>query len=484
MQDDWRVRRNFSLSYGLRYEGESILDDKDNWGPRVAFAWNPFPKEEKTVVRFGAGIFYNRVLLGTVDAYTGDLSALRFDSGSLNVPAGVTVVAATVRDFLSTQFPNPLTLDTVIPVNATNSYPVRQLARRSSVFLSLSPDLVVPESYQFNAGFEREVRRGLVFEVNVTYNKAVHLWRESTPNAAILPPGTPDRNNDGQSTVTDYLLGVTTGPNRFYEGSYSDTVGVHVSNSDAAAACTTASNPCWVNVNSSNTYRTPGSTSTTTCSTTSLTNSPGCRAFSIFNNATFRPLFNEVGVAQVEVVSPVGNSEYLGAIFELRTRYKRFKNGFGGSMRAVYTLSKLMDDGIVNTSDATLPFDFAREWSRSLSDRRHRVAISGTFDMPKWFGGLRFSPLLRLGSSAPFNLSAGGIDRNLDDVSNDRPNFTGNVDDIQWRVFQSQPFQQALANQFALAPIGSPGNLPRNAGHGPKQFLFDLIVRCEFKFGM
>ena len=483
MQDDWRVRRNFSLSYGLRYEGESILDDKDNWGPRVAFAWNPFPKEEKTVVRFGAGIFYNRVLLRTVDDYTGDLSALRFDSGSLNVPAGVTVVAATVRDFLSTQFPNPLTLDTVIPVNATNSYPVRQLARRSSVFRSLSPDLVVPESYQFNAGFEREVRRGLVFEVNVTYNKAVHLWRESTPNAPILPPGTPDRNNDGQSTLTDYLLGVTTGPNRFYEGSYSDTVGVHVSNSDAAAACTTASNPCWVNVNSSNTYRTPGSTSTTTCSTTSITNSPGCRAFSIFNNATFRPLFNEVGVAQVEVVSPVGNSEYLGAIFELRTRYKRFKNGFGGSMRAVYTLSKLMDDGIVNTSDATLPFDFAREWSRSLSDRRHRVAISGTFDMPKWFGGLRFSPLLRLGSSAPFNLSAGGIDRNLDDVSNDRPNFTGNVDDIQWRVFQSQPFPQALANQFALAPIGSPGNLPRNAGHGPKQFLFDLSVSREFKFG-
>jgi hypothetical protein len=33
-----------------------------------------------------------------------------------------------------------------------------------------------------------------------------------------------------------------------------------------------------------------------------------------------------------------------------------------------------------------------------------------------------------------------------------------------------------------LAPLGSPGNLPRNAGNGPSQFIFNLNVTREFKF--
>jgi hypothetical protein len=485
-QDDWRARKNLTISYGLRYERETVLDDTNNWGPRFAVAWNPFPKEEKTVIRFGAGIFYNRVLLRTIDDYTSDSASLRLNTSSvanLNVPAGVTVDLATIRNFLSTQFPKSLTADTLIPVNATQSFTAGQLAKPQSVFRSLSPDLVIPESYQFNIGFERELSKVIVFETNVTYNKTVHLWRETNPNAPILPSGTPDRNNDGQTTLTDYLLGITTGPNRFYQGSYSDSVGVHISNSDAAAACTTSSAVCWVNVNSNNTYRTPGSTTNSSCSTTSITNSPGCRAFSIFNNATFRPRFNEVGDTQLEEVGPLGNSEYLGAIFELRTRYRRFSNGFGGSMRFVYTLSKLMDDGIVNTSDPSMPGDFSRDWSRSLADRRHRIAISGTFDLPKWLGAIRLSPLFRYGSSAPFNLSAGGVDRNLDDLSNDRPSFDGDLTALNWRVFQSVPFPTITANQLHLAPLGSPGNLPRNAGNGPELYIFDLSIGREFKFG-
>ena len=185
---------------------------------------------------------------------------------------------------------------------------------------------------------------------------------------------------------------------------------------------------------------------------------------------------------QQEQVSSIGNSEYIGAVFELRTRFRKLGHGFRGSMRLAYTLSRLMDDGIVNTSDPTLPGDFNREWSRSLADRTHRIAWTATIDTPKWFGRLRFSPIFRYGSSAPYNLSAGGIDRNLDDLSNDRPNFTGSTKDITWRIIDS-PYPQALADRFSLAPIGSPGNLPRNAGHGPALYQFNLNVTREFKFG-
>ena len=47
--------------------------------------------------------------------------------------------------------------------------------------------------------------------------------------------------------------------------------------------------------------------------------------------------------------------------------------------------------------------------------------------MPKFLGKLRFAPFVRLASSAPFNLGLGGADRNLDDVGNDRPNFSGEL---------------------------------------------------------
>lgn len=478
VQNDWRVLPNLTLTAGLRYERETVLDDKNNWGPRFAVAWNPFKKSAKTVIRFGGGMFYNRVLLRTVDDYTADSQSLRLDTNSLNTTG---VDLPTVRTFLGTQFPHGLTLDTVMPVNSTTSYTVRQLSRPATVFRSLSPDLVIPESYQFNVGFEREIAKRWVFETNVTYNKAVHLWRETNPNAPVLPGGLTDLNHDGQLTFTDYLLGITTGPNRFYEGSFGDSspliptgsgAGTHTSPSDNAANCSSSTPVCYVNVNSAS------SNSSTSCSPTTTTNTPVCRAFAAVN--PLRSRFSSVGAVQLEEVAPIGNSRYIGAVFELRSRRQKFSGGFSGSMRFDYTLSRLMDDGIVNTSDPTLPGDFSREWSRSLADRTHRIAITATFDTPWWLGKLRFSPLFRWGSGSPFNVSSGGIDRSLDDISNDRPNYSGNLSEIDWRKFGS-PFPQTLADKFTLAPIGSPGSLPRNAGHGPQLFQFNLNVTREFK---
>lgn len=463
-QDEWRVKPNITLNYGLRYENELVIADHNNLGPRFSAAWNPIPKDKKTVIRFGGGIFYNRVLLRTIDDFTAGSQEYYFDSRRLS-----TAQQAAARPFLSSFFPNPrpLTLDTQIPVDsAGTTRSVRELALSGQAFRSFEPDIKIPESYQLNAGFEREVSKGVVLEMNLTWNKTVHLWREYNPNAPVLPPGTPDRDADGRITFTDYLLGVTTGPNRFELGSPTDTVGHRVSG--GTAACTTSTPVCIVNLNTRN---------NTDCFSA---NSAICRAFSAINH--LRPFASQGIFGQLERVASIGNSRYLGATFELRNRYRKLGYGFAGSARFVYTLSSLKDDGIVNTSSAAIPGDFSREWSRSLLDRRHRIAFSGTFDLPVWLGKLRLSPLFRFGSSAPFNISIGGNDRNLDDVNNDRPNFNGNTDSIVWRKFGT-PFPDVLANQFSLAPIGSPGNLPRNAGKGPKLYIFDLNITRQFKFG-
>ena len=57
---------------------------------------------------------------------------------------------------------------------------------------SVDPDLKIPESYQFNIGFEREIGKGLVFEANYTWNRTTRLWREFNINVPVVPSGFSD----------------------------------------------------------------------------------------------------------------------------------------------------------------------------------------------------------------------------------------------------------------------------------------------------
>lgn len=60
-QDEWRLRPNFNLYLGLRYETQTNINDKANFAPRLAFAWVPkFGNNRSTTIRGGVGIYYER----------------------------------------------------------------------------------------------------------------------------------------------------------------------------------------------------------------------------------------------------------------------------------------------------------------------------------------------------------------------------------------------------------------------------------------
>jgi hypothetical protein len=62
-QDDWRLRPNITLSYGLRFETQNNFGDHADVAPRLGLAWGiggSGKNSPKTVLRVGSGMFYDR----------------------------------------------------------------------------------------------------------------------------------------------------------------------------------------------------------------------------------------------------------------------------------------------------------------------------------------------------------------------------------------------------------------------------------------
>ena len=490
LNDEFKIRSNLTLSYGVRYEKETAIADNNNLGPRVGLAWDPF-KKGKGVIRVGGGIFYNRALLRTIADYAQNSTAglAQFDTNAVTTTNGA---QANVLLRIAQQFPNgyatPQALRNLVSTVNCGTAAAPVACAPTTGFLvntgsggnplrTVDPNLKIPESYQFNVGFEREIAKGLVFEANYTVNKTVRLWRDINANAPVLPAGYAD--------FTAYLLANSFtirngGPTTTGSRTYTFALGSTTDASGISTGCSTTTNSnCVINLNTYN-------SSTTTPTATTLASgggggsvgSPVGIAVAAINRFRPDPTIND----EKSRISSVGKSFYQGLILELRSRFKKLDYGFGTTFRAAYTLSSFKDDGLNNTSNAEVNGDFLGEFTRNNQDRRHRFALSGTLDTPNWLGELKLSPLFRFGSSAPFNFGI-GYDRNLDDLSTDRLNYSGDINDIVYRD-PGSPIPTDLLARFSLQPIGSRGgNLRRNAGTGPSFFTFDMNVTRTFKLG-
>jgi Carboxypeptidase regulatory-like domain len=68
VEDDWKIRPNITLSYGLRFESQDDINNHANWAPRLGFAWGigGGKTAPKMVLRAGYGIFYDRVAVADI----------------------------------------------------------------------------------------------------------------------------------------------------------------------------------------------------------------------------------------------------------------------------------------------------------------------------------------------------------------------------------------------------------------------------------
>ncbi|HEU4766171.1 MAG TPA: TonB-dependent receptor [Pyrinomonadaceae bacterium] len=455
VQDEWQVLPQLLVSYGLRYERESILRDPNNFGPRFSLAYSPL-ESGRLVLRFGGGMFFNRPLLRTIDDFTLGRQQLFFDTNLLQDPlTGKLMTAEQRRAFIAAnlRFPETLTVDSDL---------IRKFGSLNTDFSRrLDTKLRIPESYQINAGVERDLGRGYSLETNFSFTRGIHLWREFNANAPVLPAGYANFSAFLSSREFANAVNAVTGVRplhntstagefvRFVFGSMDQGAVTRVTESGVPVSL--------VNLN------VPSSTTAIDVALAALND--------------LRP---DPSRGEVEQLISAGNSFYRAVTVELRKRFNSSQGSF--TFRAGYTLSSLVDDGVVNTSDALVPGDFRAERARSLLDRRHRFVFSGTFNLPRFLGEVQLSPVMRVASGAPFNISLGGTDRNLDDVSNDRPNFSGDTSLLRWR-HPDQPGDPSLLNSFTVPTIGQSGNLPRNAGIGPGLFVFDLNLTRDFHFG-
>jgi carboxypeptidase family protein len=160
IQDDWRLRPNFTLSLGLRYENQSNIDSNVNFGPRLGFAWSPGGQQSKTVIRGGYGVFYERVN-----------ENLTMTAERLN---GVNQQQFTVQnpDF----FPLIPTADQLV-----------QFAVPGSVY-RLEQGLEAPYTLQSVISVERQLPHNLTIATSYINIRTLHVLRTRPLNAPL--PGT------------------------------------------------------------------------------------------------------------------------------------------------------------------------------------------------------------------------------------------------------------------------------------------------------
>jgi hypothetical protein len=192
VQDDYRLAKNFTISYGARHELQNHVNGKFNVAPRLGFVYSP-KKNGSITLRGGAGIFYDWFTAQTYE------QTLRVDGQRQ-------------RDLVVVNpgYPNPLAggSQTILP-------PSR---------IQTDPDLQVPYIIQASLGVETNPWKLFRLTTNYQYQRGVHLLHGRNLNAPVPGFGRPNpavgniTNIESSAYLSSHRLMVSVGPAKFVQG--------------------------------------------------------------------------------------------------------------------------------------------------------------------------------------------------------------------------------------------------------------------------
>ena len=193
-EDSWGVLPNLTLNLGIRYEIDfrkpPMPTDKNNIGPRVGFAWDPF-NDRKTSVRGAYGIFYAPTYY-----------QIDWVASALNEIDGRRQIA---QLFTTIQTPGPLAAHNIYStlraqgVLGSHSITQADLAQFGATFpmtgplppfsaiYANAPDYANPYSQQASIAVERELSRDLAVSVGYSFTRTLRLPRSRDQNLLEAP---------------------------------------------------------------------------------------------------------------------------------------------------------------------------------------------------------------------------------------------------------------------------------------------------------
>jgi Carboxypeptidase regulatory-like domain len=206
-QDTWKITPNFTLNYGLGWEHETNVLNHDlpkpayiapiygsdlgptqknykNFMPAIGFAWS-FGKNNSTVVRGGAGIFYDTqlgwwrlgeraVIGGSGRQFLGNAAVTRLDGSGQNFStAFLNLLGYTYGRFLAELPALRAQQDAKYP--GTGDQPQILLSKQANALGALYPrDFPTTQAQHFNLGVQHEFSGGILAQADFVYRHMIH----------------------------------------------------------------------------------------------------------------------------------------------------------------------------------------------------------------------------------------------------------------------------------------------------------------------
>ncbi len=457
--DDWKVRPNFTLNLGVRYELDTPLvdsedrvntfrlgqqstvfptaplglvfpgdvgiprstypTDKNNFGPRVGFAWDVL-SNGKLSLRAGYGLYYDTVISETT------LQFLLAPPFAIQPFSDCTTIDNPFANALCTNpIPQPF------PFTAVERGGTFDFTTVAPIGMTINdPNFKTPYSHQYNMNIQWEFMKNYLLEVGYVGTSGINLLTRREINPALLIGANPSTANTNQR--------------RLFNQNHPDTAE--------------------------------------------------------FGGPVFAGITNQETSA---------NSNYNSLQV---TVSKRFSDGL--YFQNAYTWSHCIDNSSGLRSNTR--FNNTRnDRGNCEQDIRHRNVLSYIYELPlykdqngfvgKVLGGWQISGVTVLQTGTPFNITE-PTDRSLTGAGSDRPDFKGgevvffdprNTDTTLGgpnRAFNgtgggtstanANPFFRRVGSGTSLALGGGRfGSFGRNVFHGPGDIIFDFTMMKRTRVG-